>query len=163
MTSKFHIHSLNKARQIVQHFWKRWLQEYVPHLTERKKWTKQRQQPQVGGLVLVVDNRSPRGQWPLGRIVEIIPSKADGVVRQGKVHITTAKHHLIRPIVKLCHLASNDELRQLTGNIEERPERVKFDRDLVKSDNKLLLMQEDRLKAEEIRPSMVNINTKPEN
>jgi hypothetical protein len=43
--------------------------------------------------------------------------------------------------VKLCHLASNDELGQPTGNIEERPEKVKVNEDLVKSDNKLLLMQ----------------------
>jgi len=117
----------------------------------------------VGDLVLVVDNNSPRGQWPLGRIVELIPSKADGVVRQARVHITTAKHHLIRPIVKLCHLASNDELRQPTGNIEERPEKVKVNKDLVKSENTLLLMQKDQLKTDETRPSTVNINTKPEN
>ena len=152
-----------QSQEIVQHFWKRWLQEYVPHLTERKKWTRQGKQLQVGDLVLVVDNNSPRGQWPIGRIVELIPSKADGVVRQARVHITTAKHHLIRPIVKLCHLASNDELRQPTGNIEERPEKVKVNKDLVKSENTLLLMQKDQLKTDETRPSTVNINTKPEN
>jgi len=116
-----------------------------------------------GDLVLVVDNNSPRGQWPIGQIVELILSKADGVVWQARVHITTAKHHLIRPIVKLCHLASNDDLRQPTGNIEEKPEKVKVNEDLVKSDNKLLLMQKDQLKAEETRPSTININTKPEN
>ena len=147
----------------MQHFWKRWLQEYVPHVTERKKWTKQRQQLQVGDLVLVVDNNSPRGQWPLGRIVEIIPSKADGVMRQAKVHITTAKHHLIRPIVKLCHLASNGELRQPTGSIEDIPEKVKLVNDSDKSGTKLLLKQEDRLKEKRIRPTMMNIDMKPEN
>ena len=83
-------------------------------------------------------------------------------MRQAKVHITTAKHHLIRPIVKLCHLASNDELRQLTGNIEDRPEKVKLVEDIGKSDTKLLLEQEVRLKGENNRPSMININVKPE-
>ena len=134
-----------------------------PHLTERRKWTKQQLQLQVGHLVLVVDNNSPRGQWPLGRVVETIPSKADGVVRQVKVHITTAKHHLTRPIAKLCLLTTGKELRQPTGNIEDRPEKVKLVKDIVKSDTQLLLKQEVRLKAEETRPSTINIDTKPEN
>ena len=98
-----------------------------------------------------------------GRVVETIPSKADGVVRQVKVHITTAKHHLIRPIVKLYLLATGKELRKPTGDIEDRPEKVKFDQDLFKSDKKILLMQEDQLKTREIRSSMFNFNTKPEN
>ena len=139
------------------------MQEYVPHLTERKKWTKQQLQLKVGDLVLVVDNNSPRGQWPLGRVVETIPSKADGVVWQFKVHITTARHHLIRPIVKLCLLATGKELRQPTGNIEDRPEKGKLMNNSGKSDTKLLLKQEVRLKDKEISPSMININTKPEN
>ena len=125
-----------QSQEIVQHSWKRWMQEYVPHLTEREKWTKQQLQLQVGDLVLVVDNNSPRGQWPLGRVVETIPSKAYGVVRQVKVHITTVKNHLIRPIVKLCLLATRKELRQPTGNIEDRPEKVKSVKDIVKSDTR---------------------------
>ena len=48
-----------QSQEITQHFWKRWLQEYVPHLTERKKWNKQKQQLHVGDLVLAVDNNSP--------------------------------------------------------------------------------------------------------
>ena len=87
--------------------------------------------------MLVVDNNSPRGQWQLRRVVETIPSKADGAVRQVQVHITTAKHHLIRPIVKLCLLATGKERRQLTGNIEDRPEKVKLAKDVVKSDKHL--------------------------
>ena len=125
-----------ELQEIVQHFCRRWLQEYVPHLTERRKWTKQQLQLQVGDLVLVVDNNSPRGQCPLRRVVETIPSKAYGVVRQVKVHITTVKNHLIRPIVKLCLLATGKELRQPTGNIEDRPEKVKSVKDIVKSDTK---------------------------
>ena len=27
----------NQSQEIVEHFWKRWLQDYVPHLTERRK------------------------------------------------------------------------------------------------------------------------------
>ena len=104
--------------------------------------------------MLVVDNNSPRGQWPLRRIVETIPSKAGGVVRQVKLHITTAKHHLIRSIIKLYLLAMGKELRQPMGNIEERPEKVKLVKDIVKSDTKVLLKQDVRVKEDETRPSM---------
>ena len=76
------------------------------HFTQRKKWTKESRQPEVGDLVLVVDVNNPR---VVGKIIEILTSKADGIV-QVKVHISTAKHHLIRPITKLCLLATHDEL-----------------------------------------------------
>ena len=49
------------------------------------------------------------------------------------------------------------------GNIEDRPEKVKLVKDIVQSETQLLLKQEVRLKAEETRPSMININMKPEN
>ena len=80
------------------------------HFTERKKWTKENHQPEVGDLVLAVEVNNPRGQWPIDKIIEILPSKDEGIVRKVKAHISTAKHHLIRPITKLCLLATHDEL-----------------------------------------------------
>ena len=96
---------------IVEHFWKRWLMEYVPHLTEKKKWACKSRNLEVGDLVLVVDVNTPRGQWLIGKVVEVVPSKSDQMVRQVKVHIATAKHILIRPITKLCLLATNEDLK----------------------------------------------------
>ena len=61
--------------------------------------------------MLVVDVNTPRGQWPIGKIVEVIPSKSDQMVRQVKVNIATAKHNLIRPITKLFLLATNEDLK----------------------------------------------------
>ena len=100
-----------QSQMIVDHFWKRWLTEYVPHLTERKKWARTSRNPEVGDLVLVVDVNTPRGQWPIGKIVEVIPSKSDQMIRQVKVNIATAKHILIRPITKLCLLATDEDLK----------------------------------------------------
>ena len=79
-----------QSQMIVEHFWKR-LTEYVPHLTERKKWARTSRNPEVGDIVLVVDVNTPRGQWPIGKIVEVVPSKSDQMVRQVKVHMSTAK------------------------------------------------------------------------
>ena len=84
-------------------FWKRWLAEYLPSIQERQKWVKPRQNFAVGDLVLIADERVHRGQWPLGRIVEVHPGK-DGFIRSAKVAMTSTI--LARPITKLCLLKS---------------------------------------------------------
>jgi len=43
------------AQVMNQHFWKRWLREYLPALTERRKWRKVARNVSEGDLVLVVD------------------------------------------------------------------------------------------------------------
>ena len=58
--------------------------------------------------------------------------------------------------MKLCLLATGKELRHPTGNIEDRPEKVKLVKDVVQSDRQLLLKEEFRVKAEETRPSTIN-------
>lgn len=42
-------------------FWKRWLSSYLPALQECQKWTRRSRNFCVGNLVLVVDERVPRG------------------------------------------------------------------------------------------------------
>ena len=68
------------AQVMTQHFWKRWLREYIPALTERRKWKKDARNVCEGDLVLVVDENSPRGCWPLGRVLRALPGD-DGKVR----------------------------------------------------------------------------------
>jgi putative ribosome biogenesis GTPase RsgA len=72
--------SWRQAKQIVEHFWRRWLLEYLPTLTERKKFTKKTRGLMVGDLVLVADKESARGTWSVGQITKVMPGK-DGVVR----------------------------------------------------------------------------------
>ena len=57
------------AQVMTQHFWKRWLREYLPALTERRKWRNEARNVCEGDLVLVVDEKSPRGCWPLARVL----------------------------------------------------------------------------------------------
>ena len=44
---------------------------------------------EVGDLVLLADKSFPRGKWPLGRVVEVMPSR-DGLVRIGAVRVKTS-------------------------------------------------------------------------
>jgi len=90
-----------RVQELVRHFWKRWLCEWLPSLNPRKKWTRQRKDLQVGDLVLLLSPDTPRGKWPLGRIVQIYPGQ-DGHVRAADVRVGTTV--MRRPIVKLCPL-----------------------------------------------------------
>ena len=80
------------------HFWKRWLHEYLPSLTLRSKWRAQKEQIIINDLILIKEDNIKRGQWPLGRIVELHPGE-DGVVRV--VTVRTSKGTYKRPAVKI--------------------------------------------------------------
>ena len=66
-----------------------------------------------GDIVLVVDSNSPRGHWPLGRILEVLPG-ADGIVRVAKVYV--GKKVSIRPVNKLCVLLEKESEDLLTAS-----------------------------------------------
>lgn len=83
-------------------FWRRWLKEYLPSLQERQKWQRSTSNFDVGDIVLVVDEKSPRNSWPLGRILEVKPNRGDGLVRRAALQTKTSV--LERPIDKIVLL-----------------------------------------------------------
>ena len=104
----FHSQDLTSRRRwrqsqiLANHFWKRWRQEYVPILTTRQKWLRERRNLRVGDVVMMADADSPRGFWPLARVVSVFPG-ADGVVRSVEVVSSGGgKYH--RPVSKVCLL-----------------------------------------------------------
>ena len=90
-----------RVQELVRHFWSRWLREWVPGLNARKKWFHPQRDFQVDDIVLIISPDTPRGNWPLGRIIEVFPGK-DGHVRVASVQV--GKNVIKRPIVKLCPL-----------------------------------------------------------
>lgn len=89
------------SQQFTNHFWKRWIREYLPTLTRRTKWLEPAKPLEVGNIVIIVDETLPRNVWPKGRITEVMKSK-DGQVRRAKVK--TANGTYERPAVKLAVL-----------------------------------------------------------
>ena len=65
-------------------FWSRWTPEYLPMLTEQKKWSSLNVNLKKGDLVLLCNKNSKRSHWPLGRVVETLPGP-DNVFRVVKV------------------------------------------------------------------------------
>ena len=86
-------------------FWRRWLREYLPLLQERQQWEIRRRDLGVGDVVLVLDEKSARGSWPMGRVVEVIKS-SDGRVRS--INLRTEKGIYHRPVNKVCVLLEMD-------------------------------------------------------
>ena len=83
---------------LADHYWKRWLREYLATLQERQKWNTPRRNLAVDELVLVADENIPRGQWLLGRVTKVFPGRDDYV---RSVELKTRNSTLHRPIRKL--------------------------------------------------------------
>ena len=86
---------------LADRFWSRWLKEYLPLLQQRQKWLVESRNFQVGDVVLVIGEKSYRGQWPKALIEEVHKDK-DGFVRS--VRLRTSSQSLVRDIRKLCLL-----------------------------------------------------------
>ena len=89
------------VQDLLKHVWRRWQKEWIPELNRRSKWTEPRKDIAEGDVVLVIDPSSPRGEWPLARVLSVHPG------RDGRVRVATVKvgqSVLTRPITKLCHL-----------------------------------------------------------
>jgi hypothetical protein len=104
-TSELDICSRKKYKQmqaLAANFWTRWKSEYLPTLTTRPKgWRENVPNFQEGDLVLVHDDDTKRGLWPLARIIKVM-SGSDGVVRVAEVR--TKKGVYTRPVAKLYQL-----------------------------------------------------------
>ena len=83
-------------------FWRRWIREYLPTLQERQKWNTKRRNIEVNDIVLVLDEKTPRSFWPLGRVLEVHANRKDGLVRSVKLKTNTST--LVRPINKIVLL-----------------------------------------------------------
>ena len=89
-------------------FWRRWTREYLPSLQQRQKWGKESRNLEVGDVVLILNESTPRSSWPLGRILDVYHNKQDGLVRSVKLKTSTSV--IIRPVDKLVLLEAADEV-----------------------------------------------------
>ena len=89
-----------RAQAYSDAIWERWLREYVPSLNRRSKWSAPPERDLItGDLVWIVEPTSPRGHYPLARVVKFYYG-TDSVARSAE--LKTATGNLVRPIVKLA-------------------------------------------------------------
>ena len=90
-----------QTQVIVNQVWARWLREYLPTLIARKKWNQNTHNVKVGDLVLIVDEKTRRGDWPLARIMKTFPGK-DDTIRVCEVKTKAGVYK--KPVTKLALL-----------------------------------------------------------
>lgn len=86
---------------LVQHYWKRWRQEYLFTLQSRQKWNTITNPPSEGMIVIIIHDNLPPLNWPLAVIERLYPGK-DGTARVALVKTRTGSY--VRPVAKLCPL-----------------------------------------------------------
>lgn len=96
-----------QLRQMQQHFWTRWHDEYLSTLQQRSKWHRTAENLQIDDVVIIRNENLPVTQWRLGRIIALHPGD-DGLVR-----VVTIKHQggeCTRPVQKVCRLIDTGDL-----------------------------------------------------
>ena len=91
---------LELRKTLLDQFWTIWTSDYIRNLPPGKGISRSFDL-QLGSVVLIQDDRSPRLKWPLGVITKLFPGK-DGVVRTVELKTTSGK--LIRSIQRIHDL-----------------------------------------------------------
>lgn len=90
---KLSLHShLRYKNHLLHRFWDEWKKSYLLSLRERKVRYPRgvKQIPAVGDIVLLVEEKTPRLHWKLGRICELKHGR-DGVARSALVRVKTGR------------------------------------------------------------------------
>jgi hypothetical protein len=87
----------SKSKQLQEMLQARFRKEYLAALVHRSQ-EKNTPQPKEGDIVLIGADNKKRYEWPLGKVLELMPGK-DGVVRVARVK--TSKGILLRPLQRL--------------------------------------------------------------
>ena len=88
----------NNVSSTMNEFWTRLLKEYIPTLRQRRKWHSTVDGIEVGDMVCILENNTPRGIWLVGRVQKVNKGK-DNVVRSCLVK--TSKGDFVKPAIKL--------------------------------------------------------------
>lgn len=96
-----------QVQAMQQHFWKRWISEYLPEMQNRQKWFKVTK-IQPGALVLINDVNAPPMHWQLGRIVQLHPGD-DNVTRV--VTLRTARGECKRGVTEISLLPLDQDVK----------------------------------------------------
>ena len=90
-----------QSQVIADHFWSRFIKQYLPSLQSRQKWQDNSPDLKIYQVVKIVYPQSPRAQWPVGRVLKTFTGP-DNITRVAKVHSDTREY--IRPVTRLIQL-----------------------------------------------------------
>ena len=91
-------HIVEFVQQKLDTFWRRWTRNVFASLVHRKMWNAEKRTVRVDDKVIMEDSNSVRGNWAIGRIINVYP-RMDGRVRNVKIKTSTSEYK--RPITKI--------------------------------------------------------------
>ncbi|XP_057368282.1 uncharacterized protein LOC130689298 [Daphnia carinata] len=91
------------SQAMADQFWRRWMKEIIPSLTEREKWYQDQPNLEVGDIVVLINSSTPRGILPTGRVTQVVVG-GDGIVRSAYIQTNGTEYH--RPVHELLLIES---------------------------------------------------------
>lgn len=88
-----------------QEFWRKWREQYLSTLQQRRKWITPCENIKEGDIVLLKDYESKRTCWPMA-IVEQAFLSIDHRVRKVQIRVGKDRKSYIRPICEVVPLLS---------------------------------------------------------
>ena len=98
---RFSTKDFKLTQTLLDHYWGRLLKEYDPELNKKRKWQRSNDELDEGDIVWVLKKFTPRGIWPLGKIVKAHRG-SDGIARSFDIQTSTG--WVQRPAVTLSHV-----------------------------------------------------------
>ena len=87
------------VQRIVDDFWKHWQRDVFPALVPRRKWNADRRNVRVNDVVVVENPNVVRGNWTIGKVIEVFPGK-DSKVRNMRVKTSCGEYE--RPVNRIA-------------------------------------------------------------
>ena len=107
---RFSTKDFKLTQTLLDHYWSRLLKEYIPELNKRTKWQRSNDELDESDIVWVLKDFTPRGIWPLGKILKAHRG-SDGIARRFDIQTSTGM--VQRPAVTLSRV-----FPQLSGSPE---------------------------------------------
>ena len=73
------------VQEMLDHFWNRFVTEYIPQLNPLNKWYKKKEPVRVGDVCCLLE-KNARGKWPLALITKVYPTQ-DGQARTVQIKV----------------------------------------------------------------------------
>lgn len=112
--SEIPINRINQQKlldKIQQDFWSSFKNDYLSTVQNRYKWNTKERNLNINDIVLIKEDHSPPGVWPMGRVIQVFPG-TDGVVRN--VRLKTESTELNRAVRNLVSLKGKEEPSNIT-------------------------------------------------
>lgn len=104
--------------KLAQEFWDAWRNEIWKKLDKRYRWQVAKKNIGIGDIVIIKDEQTAPGEWPLAKVTEVLPGK-DGLVRVCRMLVGKTGKTMERSVRNLIVLPVRPEIVEQYDYIRE--------------------------------------------